>query len=201
MGRKVDSTYYSHINLSLDDINQTYEKTMSAIDVKYSKEKNKGYGATFFAYNEQDIRKERETLVSEIEKEMSFACVACVEAYLRMDFKNRCELKKSDELSKLYLKVYKPTKRPYEYNFTDLILHGWRDTYLVENVRLTNQIEEIYVVYRHWLAHGRYWRLKQPIQKYDYTSVYCVLKEFINTIKSELVEVNPEDILFKKKEE
>ena len=200
MGRKINEAYYSRANLSLEDIYRTYEKTISAIDIKYSKEKNKSYGELFFACSMQDIREERMKLLSELEKEMSMASLACVEAYLRIDFRNRCELKKKDPLSKLYLEAYKPDKKPYSYSFNDLILQGWKDTYLQGKDRLVNQVNEFFVVYRHWLAHGRYWKLGQPESKFDYYSVYCVLKEFIHTIELDLMEVRPEDVLFKSKE-
>lgn len=185
MARKVNFGY-SRANLSLDEINQTYDNVLSAIDIKYSEDKNIEYTKCFFGYTIDEINKERESVCKEIEKEIILTLFASVEAILRADFINRCQLKRKDKLSMFYRKGYNASRRIYTYSLSEIVLKGWKE-YLPIHENLINQVNESYK-YRNWLAHGRYWQLEKSFSKYDYYTLYALLKAFIAAIEPYIVE-------------
>ena len=186
MARRVNFSY-SDDNLSLDEIDKTYNKVLSSIETKYSEDKNFYYSEEFIGYTQEEICQERDDVIDEVEKEVSLTLFASVEASLRSDFINRCQLKKKDKLSKFYRSGYNPKKRIYTYGLSEVVMKGWQE-YLPEHENLIKQVNDVFQ-YRNWLAHGRYWQLAQPFQRYDYNTLYALLRTFLSQIEPYLMVV------------
>lgn len=179
------------VSQSLQEIDDTYQKVLSALDVKYSKDKNIEYNAYFAGLSTAEIEHEYTILVEELDKEMSMAIFANVEAVLRLDFISRCQLKKKDNLSLFYRKGYNSSRKMYTYGLVDVVLKGWKQ-YMPELEDTINCVIDFYT-YRNWLAHGRYWVLGQPISKYSYLSTYTLFKSFLDVISPKLFVVVTND--------
>lgn len=184
MARKV-SFKYSNANLSLDEVHQTYLKVKSSIETKYSKEKNAEYIKCFLGKTLTEVNAERDALLNEIGIESSLILFASVEAILRTDFINRCQLKKKDKLAIFYRSGYNSKKRIYSYGLSDVVFKGWK-LFLPKDENLIKQVNDAFQ-YRNWLAHGRYWELNLSLSRYDYYTVYDLLNLFLIRIEPYLV--------------
>ena len=186
MARRVNFRY-SNANISLDDIDKTFKKVISSLDIKYSKSKNLEYRSCFMGYKDEEVISEKAEIYKEVDKETCLTLFASVEATLRTDFINRCHLKKKDKLSLFYRSGYNPSQRIYTYSLTDVVLKGWK-SFLPQYEQLIDQVNDAFG-YRNWLAHGRYWQLNQSLSKYDYFKLFILLKGFITVIESYIIEI------------
>jgi len=160
--RKIQFNFNEH-NQSLKSLEIYYDDVKAAIDLKYSKA-NPYYTSDFQMMTDTEVETERDENYKELSREASMAILAFVESLFRTDFIIRCELKKSDKLSKRYRHTYNPAKRIYTYSYSDVVLDGWAD-YHPEEKDLINELKEANN-YRNWLAHGRYWQFKDNPAKY-----------------------------------
>lgn len=160
--RNIQFNFNDH-NQSLETLESYYEEVRAAIDLKYSRY-NPYYTSDFATMTDSEIEAERDENYKELSCEASMAILAFVESLFRTDFIIRCELKKSDKLSKRYRHTYNPAKRIYTYSYNDLVLDGWTE-YRPDAKNLINELKEANN-YRNWLAHGRYWQLKDNPAKY-----------------------------------
>lgn len=118
---------------------------------------------------------------SDLIKELEFSCclnmIAAIEARFRMDYIVRATDKLKDDLSREFREIYKEKKEGV--GLEDIILECWKKHH--EDLKTHISFYVGALKYRHWLAHGRYWKPKLG-QKYDYTSVYLIC----NNISQEL---------------
>jgi hypothetical protein len=190
MARKVNFKY-SNANLSLDEIDKTYRNIISSLDVKYSKSKNRDYESCFMGYAGEEVLQEKARIYDEIDKETCLTLFASVEATLRTDFINRCQLRKRDNLSKYYRKDYNPMRNVYLYSLKDVVFKGWID-YIPSKEPLIKTVKDAFG-FRNWLAHGRYWSLDQSLSRYDYSTLFNLLKLFVTEIEPYIIETPIEE--------
>lgn len=183
--RKVQFNFNEH-NQSLESLENYYDEVKAAIDLKFSKA-NPYYPSDFQMMTESEVETERDENYMELSREASMAILAFVESLFRTDFIIRCELKKSDKLSKRYRHTYNPTKRIYTYSYNDVVLDGWVE-YLPEVKNLINELKEANN-YRNWLAHGRYWQFKDNPAKYKIEKIRDLAHRIQSIFGSELKSV------------
>lgn len=181
--RKVQFNFNEH-NQSLESLENYYDEVKAAIDLKYSKA-NPYYTSDFQMMTDTEVETERDENYMELSCEASMAILALVESLFRTDFIIRCELKKSDKLSKRYRHTYNPAKRIYTYSYNDVVLDGWAE-YRPEEKNLINELKEANN-YRNWLAHGRYWQFKDNPAKYKIEKIRDLAHRIQSTFGSELM--------------
>ena len=128
--------------------------------------------SAFLGYTPEEVKKEFEQRLNELEASMSLVLLTAVEAALRIDFLSRVKFKKRDTVSRAFRELYKQQKMQVRLN--EDILEAWKSCHpefgpLVSQLRFALR-------YRHWLAHGRYWIPKLD-RSYDYASVYYLAKQ------------------------
>ena len=180
--RKIQFNFNEH-NQSLEDLESYYDDVKAAIDLKYSKA-NPYYTSDFQMMTDSEVETERDENYLELSREASMAILAFVESLFRTDFIIRCELKKSDKLSKRYRHTYNPAKRIYTYSYNDVVLDGWVQLY-PEEKNLINELKEANS-YRNWLAHGRYWQFKDNPAKYKIEKIRDLAHRIQTAFGSEL---------------
>ena len=183
--RKIQFHFNEH-NQSLESLEEYYDEVKSAIDLKYSKT-NPFYISEFGMLTESEVESERDENYQELSREASMAILAFVESLFRTDFIIRCELKKTDKLSRLYRHTYNPSKRVYTYSYNDVVLDGWME-YRPETKNLINELIEANN-YRNWLAHGRYWQFKDNPNKYKIEKIRELAHRINDTFGAELMYV------------
>ena len=181
--RKIQFNFNEH-NQSLESLENYYDEVKAAIDLKYSKA-NPYYTSDFQMMTDTEVETERDENYMELSCEASMAILALVESLFRTDFIIRCELKKSDKLSKRYRHTYNPAKRIYTYSYNDVVLDGWAE-YRPEEKNLINELKEANN-YRNWLAHGRYWQFKDNPAKYKIEKIRDLAHRIQSTFGSELM--------------
>lgn len=180
--RKIQFNFDEH-NQSLEALESYYDEVKAAIDLKYSKA-NPYYNSDFQMMTDAEVETERDENYQELSREASMAILAFVESIFRTDFIIRCELKKSDKLSKRYRHTYNPAKRIYTYCYNDVVLDGWAE-YRPEEKDLISELKEANN-YRNWLAHGRYWQFKDNPAKYKIEKIRDLAHRIMMALGSEL---------------
>jgi len=164
----------------VEDINQTYKILIKSIqtffqDKKYREEY---YSEDIFLLKSHgEIEQLKIVQLNEVERYTSFDILASIEAMFTIDYYRRCENKLKDDLSREFRKKYKINKR---IDFQKDILDTWSN--FNPNNRLLNELKTIFQ-YRHWIAHGRYWRLKINTSKFDFQYLYILCLSIKNSFK------------------
>ena len=107
--------------------------------------------------------------IDETELRSCFAILAALEASLRIDFQLRVKQRAKDPLSREFRVIYKA--RQDRARLDEDLLEPW----LRHHPPLKKLIGELRSAlhFRHWLAHGRYW--KRPVHgRFDYLSMYTL---------------------------
>lgn len=120
----------------------------------------------------------REESLTELDLTSSLSVLSSVEAAVRIDYLGRVYERRKDTLSRTMRAIYKqqgPAAR-----LEDDLLHAWRHDGVAPRA-LTSALIGAFK-YRHWLAHGRYWKPKLG-RIYDYITVYGIAEAFLDVIE------------------
>lgn len=148
-----------HYELSKCSIN----KEIEAID------QNAAY-TEFLLDNFATIEEYRKWALDELSHQASFSILTILEAKFRTDFIVRTHLKLRDPLSVDFRNAWNPRMKPYQVPFKDTIISCWCNNYATTADTL-NQFNQA-LDYRNWIAHGRYWRFKDNINKYTFQYIH-----------------------------
>lgn len=104
----------------------------------------------------------------ETDQRSAFFVMARLEAAFRVDYECRCRLRMKDELSKAFRRLWKlqTTRVSLDEDLFDL----WK-AHVSASRQLISELRGAFK-FRHWLAHGRYWKPKLGRSKYDFDYVY-----------------------------
>jgi hypothetical protein len=121
----------------------------------------------FAGYTNTELDYELVERLEEVERSSAMTLLSAIEAAFRIDFLQRCYLKKKDPVSRAFRNLH--GKRKLKVAIDDDIFEIWKQN----TIGASAMIGELRGAfrYRHWLAHGRYWTPKLG-RKYDYVSVY-----------------------------
>ncbi len=162
--------YFSGQNLTLTEIANYYRSVQDAIYYYFDKHHNLN---NFLFYTIEEIENEKIKILDELEKNCVFMVLASLEASFRIDYLQRCLYKYKDPISKKFRSLYK--KYEERVSLEDEILKTWKDYNEREIKNTLCKLIEAFK-YRHWLAHGRYWKPKLGSKIYDFSSVYILAK-------------------------
>ena len=121
--------------------------------------------------NRSEIQKKLNHHLEELEKDASLNLLAFIEASFRLDYQIRCKKRLKDEISqklRTYHKVYE-SKLPLEILFDE-----WKKSLNIPP-NIISSLKGAFK-YRHWLAHGRYWKYKG--EQYDFYKLYDIASAF-----------------------
>lgn len=143
---------------------------------RYFALENAGLNARFLGYTPEELKGEMFSTLDENERNSSLNILAALEAAFRVDFIQRCQGRRRDELSGVFRGVYQ--KKGIRVSLENDIFSSWSRIHpkLQPCVsRLTHAFK-----YRHWLAHGRYWTRKWG-KEYDYQDIYSLAESTFDT--------------------
>ena len=159
---------FSGEQLQLADIDRHHRDIEMSVRLYFSFE-NAHLDPRFTGYTPQEVERDMISVLDENERNAAMNILAALEAAFRMDFIQRGQGRKRDELSRTLRLVYEA--KGERVSLEDDILTSWK------HVRpdLRSVVSELIGAfkYRHWLAHGRYWTPKLG-RKYDYQEVHTL---------------------------
>ena len=134
------------------------------------------FSVRFANYKPDEINKEMNERLAELEMATALSIFAAVEAAFRIDYLQRCYRKEKDAMSKAFRHLHK--KKGIRVSLEDEIFEIWKK----HTIGSTSMIGKLRAAFnfRHWLAHGRYWQPKFP--RYDYLAVYSLAESAINRL-------------------
>lgn len=136
----------------------------------------KTYSFRFAGYSYAEVNKELNERLLELEMGSALAVLSAIEAAFRIDYLQRCYLKKKDPVSRAFRLLHK--KKGTKVSLEDEIFEVWK-THTRGASTLIGKLRGAFT-FRHWLAHGRYWTPKFP--KYDYSAVYFLAETALNSL-------------------
>lgn len=110
-----------------------------------------------------------ELRLRELRLQSSLALLTTLEAAFRIDFLERVRRRERDELSRDFREHYK--QRGHRVRLRDDIFHLWAKH--VPGLRRDLHILREAMLYRDWLAHGRYWERRRG-RSFNYAELYEV---------------------------
>ncbi len=124
------------------------------------------YKIRFGGYSLAEVETELDGRLAELDMASTLTILAAIEAAFRIDYLQRCYLKKKEPVSRAFRSLHR--EKGTKVSLEDDILEVWKrhggvPSALIGNLRGAFK-------FRHWLAHGRYWVPK--LRKYDYLTVY-----------------------------
>ncbi len=157
---------FSNEHQNLSDISLHHSDTEFSLRTYFSNAKN--YAQRFSTYTIDEIQKELGERIHELNLTSSLSLLAALEAVFRIDYLQRNYKRKKDALSVACRDIYK--EKQTKASLENDILDAW-----MANTEGANQlISELKGAfkYRHWLAHGRYWKPRMGRPSYDYETIY-----------------------------
>jgi hypothetical protein len=125
------------------------------------------YQLRFEGYSRVQVETELNERLAELEMGCALAVLSAIEGAFRIDYLQRCYLRKRDLVSKAFQALHR--EREARVSLEDEILEIWKQhtgaSALIGNLRGAFK-------FRHWLAHGRYWVPRFPT--YDYLTIYSL---------------------------
>ena len=164
--------FYEH-QLKLDQIVDQYSDVENSLR-DYFNANHPQYPIRFVGYTVNDVNAELQLRQSENNRATTLTILSFLEASFRIDYLQRCYLKKKDKLSRAFREIHK--HRGSRARFEEDILEGWKQ-FTTVSPSLIGEVCGVWN-YRNWLAHGRYWVPKLG-QRYDYDDVYTLVEEIL----------------------
>ena len=107
--------------------------------------------------------------IEELEKTVSMSILSNIEAGFRIDYVIRTKKRLKDPISKKFRQLFKT--KAEKVSLENEILTIWKEECPEFKGLISDFIGAL--KYRHWLAHGRYWRPKLG-RKYDLATIYTI---------------------------
>lgn len=170
---------FSGDHLALADIDRHHRDVEVAVRLYFSRN-NARLNTRFSGFTAEEVEAEMGEVLDENERNSTMNILAALEAAFRIDFIQRSQVRKRDELSRTLRRLY--MEEGARASLEDGILRGWKQ----ENPDLRSIVSDLIAAfkYRHWLAHGRYWTPKLG-RRYDYQEVYALADLIFNAFPFE----------------
>jgi hypothetical protein len=172
----------SEEEIPVESIMNWYEDQLEAIKdfknkivdaVIYSKPIN--FNSKFIAFTLEELDTYFINSVDELEHLVCFNLIAATEARLRVDFINRVRRKDKSTVGRTFRELHK--KRKNKISLEEHIIETWKsetdETMFSDFLGILN--------YRHWMAHGRYWKPKLG-RTYPVNTAYRISESIVNFI-------------------
>ena len=147
---------------SLDTILSWYDDQVAAllyfknkiVDVVVNSDQENKIDAKFIDLTLNDLNEYFTNSVVELEYLVCFDLISATEALLRLDYNNRDNRKDKSSIGRIFRIIDR--KKGNKISLEEDILEAWKDE---TNNGSFSHFSGI-LKYRHWLAHGRYWKPK-----------------------------------------
>jgi len=176
----VSRVSFSGEHLPLKQIAAHHADVKNALHYYFSPTSSQ-YTVRFTGYLAVEIQVELTDRLSESERSTILTILSSLEATFRIDYLQRCYLRKKDQLSRAFRTIHK--RYASRASLEDEILAAWSNHTSVSS-SLIGDIRGAFK-YRHWLAHGRYWVPKLG-RKFDYDSIYLLADKVHNEFPFEI---------------
>ena len=135
----------------------------------------------FVQYSKKEVMERLSQHLHEAEYDASLALLAAMEAALRLDFDTRDRKRLKDSRSQAARQLAKTVKGVH----FRIPIGELCDLFAIDRSVPNHVISKLKICfnYRHWLAHGRYWQLKQLQVK----PTFSVIFQLAQTIKGALI--------------
>lgn len=169
---------------SLKEIRYYYNRSNEAINCKYSPTDNLHYEEQFCGYTKEEVRKEADEIRNELSHTCSFYAMAYVESLFRIDSFVRVKHKCKGDVTPLIKKMVQSKEKLSLVRFEDL-LDAWEATH-ADDRELFREVKQAFQ-FRHWMAHGRYWKPNDNIDKhFDFEDIYSLVSAVESLLGGEL---------------
>jgi hypothetical protein len=151
-----------------------HNDVLASLRLYYSKD-NPGFDRRFLGSSQDEVNKERLEREEETDLRSCFAVLSALEAAFRIDYLQRRQGKrgKKNEVSRAFRQS--PQGRHGRVRLDD-ILEVWQVVY--PNWKCVASELRSAFKFRHWLAHGRYWKPKLG-RRYDFQYLYPLAVEVL----------------------
>lgn len=130
-----------------------------------------GMSARFVGYSREDLAVELQDRIDELDLSSSLVLLTACEAMFRVDFHRRCELKHRSDISRAFREIGR-NQGQWRLSLERDILSLWREYHPEHKDVIGDLIGALN--YRHWLAHGRYWKPKLARVRYDFDTLFAI---------------------------
>jgi hypothetical protein len=152
--------------VSLFDLADYHRDVESSLRL-YFTQANPDFVVRFISNQPSEVEATLAERLSETDMRSALAIMARIEAAFRIDYRQRCERKKSDPVSIGFRKLFR--ERGQKVSLEDHIWEVWRQNH-PSTSPLISQLRSVFK-FRHWLAQGRYWQVGS---KYDFQTLYLL---------------------------
>lgn len=120
-------------------------------------------------YTGMKVDEARRACQDDMNQMSAFAVLSSIEASMQMDYLRRGRDRRRDNLSRSMRALYR--ERGPRVNLERDLIPLWREHTSIPNRVFSDLVSALQ--YRHWLAHGRWWRPKFG-REYDFFTVYTI---------------------------
>ena len=113
----------------------------------------------------------------ELEHLVCFNLISATEAYLRLDFYKKVYNKDKSEIGRVFREIHKSNLN--KISLENDIIENWKKVYSERKGDFSSFLGLL--KYRHWLAHGRYWKPKHG-QNYNPEIIYDVAENIFDIV-------------------
>lgn len=166
---------FSEQNLSIDEIAYYKQDLEKAIRFYYN---NYVGNKKFLNYSNNEINEEMRLRLKELEFNAVFMLLSSIEAYFLVDYQIRVEKRLKDKLSREFRSIQK--NKQTRVSLEDDILCAWQKHFVGAKEIILRYKSALR--FRHWLAHGRYWKPKLG-QNYDFDSIYILADTMVKKLQ------------------
>lgn len=152
--------------VSLVDLADYHRDAESSLRL-YFTPANPDFVACFAGDQLSEVKAKLADRIGETDMRSALAVMTRIEAAFRIDYQQRCRMKKPDPVSITFRRLFKSRGR--NVRLEDDIWEVWRQNY-PSTKALISQLRSVFK-FRHWLAHGRYWQVGS---KYDFQTLYLL---------------------------
>jgi hypothetical protein len=175
MAKTVSPSLHSPHTPRLEDVAKFYSDTQKSLYYYYSNGSLGNLDPKFVGYSPEELSQERSGHLRTLDEMCAFSVLAALEAEFRIDFKLRCVRRSKDDLSRHFRGIQKKLGSRIP-SLEEDILEAWK-SHVPGSKAFISQFKAA-LNYRHWFAHGRYYRPKLGMN-YDFMTVY-ILAQSIN---------------------
>lgn len=168
----------SHQNKGLNELFLYYQTALKAFQhYRKSIEKNSVVDNNYIGFTKQELREIFDGHVEELEQNACLSILSAVEANFRIDYLIRVNKKFKDSLSRRFRKMYKEKEQAV--SLEQDILTLWKQEHPDFKMIISDYVGAL--KYRHWLAHGRYWKPKLG-RKFDIATIMIIAQRLYENI-------------------
>jgi hypothetical protein len=153
---------------SVEFIQKYFDRTIKSYEFLFQNAREAGLQEILLMSSEE-IDAEKKRYLRELELNSSLVMLAAVEAEFKIDFMIRVADKLRDELSCRFQEIFSQKGSMKGVSLEKDIFDTWHNFFPTTSV-VIRELKGV-MNYRHWLAHGRFWKPNLARSEYDFSYV------------------------------